>query len=326
MTQLTSLSDPVASAIHSALFSETSGPRSFAAEGKVMGTNARILTIGGMPDLADRLFDVLKSLELRWSRFIDSSELSVANMNPGIAQPVSEDTHELIEAMKRGHTLTRGAFDPTLLPALVAEGYLTSLVSPELTTRVHVAARSRGNLADVEIGNGILTVPTGTMIDSGGVGKGLAADIAVRMATEAGAVGVLVDVGGDVRVCGFSPRGDSWRLAIENPLDTAKRLSVITVSDSGIATSTVTKRRFQSGVRETHHIISPKTLTSTVSDTIQATVVASTAADAEMWTKVAFVDGHAALLDVARRYRFEAGCLLVSGEWVTTPGWPVADA
>ncbi len=291
-----------------------------------MGTNARILTIGGMPDLADRLFDVLKSLELRWSRFIDSSELSVANMNPGIAQPVSEDTHELIEAMKRGHTLTRGAFDPTLLPALVAEGYLTSLVSPELTTRVHVAARSRGNLADVEIGNGILTVPTGTMIDSGGVGKGLAADIAVRMATEAGAVGVLVDVGGDVRVCGFSPRGDSWRLAIENPLDTAKRLSVITVSDSGIATSTVTKRRFQSGVRETHHIISPKTLTSTVSDTIQATVVASTAADAEMWTKVAFVDGHAALLDVARRYRFEAGCLLVSGEWVTTPGWPVADA
>ena len=326
MSQLTSLSDPVASAIHSALFSETSGPRSFAAEGKVMGTHARLLTIGGMPDLADRLFDLLKSLELRWSRFLESSELSIANMNPGIAQPVSGETHELIEAMKRGHTFTRGAFDPTLLPALVAEGYSTSLVSPELKTRVHDAARSRGNLLGVELGPETLTIPLGTMIDSGGVGKGLAADIAVRMATESGAVGVLVDVGGDVRVSGFSPRGDSWRLAIENPFDTAKRLSVITVSDSGIATSTVTKRRFQAGARETHHIISPRTLRSTASDTIQATVVASTAADAEMWTKVAFVDGHRALVDLARRYRFEAGCLLVSGEWVTTPGWPVADA
>lgn len=291
-----------------------------------MGTHARILTIGGTPELANRLFGVLKSLELRWSRFLDSSELSVANLDPDVAHPVSGETQALVEVMKRGHALTKGAFDPTLLPALVAEGYSTSLVSPELKTRVHDAARSRGNLGGVEMGDGTLTVPLGTMIDSGGVGKGLAADIAARMAIEAGAVGVLVDLGGDVRVSGFSPRGDSWRLAIENPLEVTSRLSVITVSDSGVATSTVTKRRFRSGSRETHHIISPRTLESTASDTIQATVVAPTAADAEMWTKVAFVDGHAALLDLARRYRFEAGCLLVSGEWVTTPGWPATDA
>jgi thiamine biosynthesis lipoprotein len=291
-----------------------------------MGTNARILTVGGMPDLADRLFDAVKSLERRWSRFLDSSELSVVNMNPGTAQPVSVETQELIESMKRGHQSTRGAFDPTLLPALVAEGYSTSLVNPKLTTRVHEAARSRGNLDGVEIGHGTLTVPLGTMIDSGGVGKGLAADMTVRMGREAGALGVLVDVGGDLRVSGFSPRGDLWRLAIENPLDTAQQLSVIAVVHSGVATSTVTKRRFRSGSLETHHIISPRTLRSTASDTIQATVVASTAADAEMWTKVAFVDGHRALLDLARRHRFEAGCLLLSGEWVTTPGWPVADA
>ncbi|MTA33403.1 MAG: FAD:protein FMN transferase [Actinobacteria bacterium] len=320
------LVDPVASALHSVLFSEGSGPRSFGAEGKIMGTRAKILTIGGMPELPEQLFEVLRSLEHRWSRFLDASELSVMNMNPGIAHPVSRETQELVHAMQRGHELTRGAFNPTLLPALVAEGYATSLVNPELTTRVHEAARSRGDLGRVEMGSGTITLPLGTMIDSGGVGKGLAADMTVRIAHEAGALGVLVDVGGDLRVSGFSPRGDSWRLAIENPLATAQQLSVIAVVDSGVATSTVTKRRFTSGSLETHHIISPRTLKSTVSDTIQATVVASTAADAEMWTKVAFVDGHRALLDLARRHQFEAGCLLVSGEWVTSPGWPVADA
>lgn len=290
-----------------------------------MGTHARVLTIGGAPDLPARLFEGLKSLEQRWSRFLDSSELSVMNMNPGIPHPVSSESVELLETMKRGHYLTKGAFDPTLLPALVDEGYVTSLVSPHLTTRVHEAARSRGNLDAVEIADGTVTVPRGTMIDSGGVGKGLAADMMARMATEAGALGVLVDVGGDVRVSGFSPRGDAWRLAIEDPFDTARQLSVVTVSEGGVATSTVTKRRFQSGSTDTHHIISPRTLKSTDSDTVQATVVASTAADSEMWTKVAFVDGHRELFELARRRGFEVGCLLVSGEWVTTPGWPVAD-
>jgi len=291
-----------------------------------MGTRAKILTIGGTPDLAERLFETLRSLERKWSRFLDNSELSAANMEPGVTHTVSADTVELVAAMKRGHDMTNGAFDPTLLPALVAEGYTTSLVNPELTARVHEAARLRGNLGAVEVGPGTLTIPRGTMLDSGGVGKGLAADLVVRAAREAGALGALVDVGGDLRVSGFSPRGDSWRLAIENPFETGQQLSVIAVADSGVATSTVTKRRFRSGLRETHHIISPRTLKSTDSDTLQATVVASTAADAEVWTKVAFVDGHQALLHLARRHRFEVGCLLVSGEWVTTPGWPVADA
>lgn len=291
-----------------------------------MGTHARIMTIGDMPHLPDRLFEELTSLEHRWSRFLESSEISRMNMNPETPQSVSNETQELVDAMKRGHELTGGAFDPTILPALVAEGYSSSLLNPQLKTRVHEAARSRGNLGGVEVSAGTVTIPRGTMIDAGGIGKGLAADMTVRMARDAGALGVMVEVGGDLRVSGFSPRGDSWRLAIENPYDTAQRLSVIAVSESGVATSTVTKRRFRSGSLDTHHIINPRTLRSSASDTIQATVVAAAAADAEMWTKVAFVDGHLALFDLARRYNFEAGCLLESGLWVTTPGWPAIDA
>ena len=62
------------------------------------------------------------------------------------------------------------------------------------------------------------------------------------------------------------------------------------------------------------------------SDTIQASVIASTASQAEMWTKVAFVRGSQDLLTLARTQGFHAACLLRGGEWVTSEGWPESDA
>jgi len=143
---------------------------------------------------------------------------------------------------------------------------------------------------------------------------------------EAGALGALIEVGGDLRVEGLSPRADMWRLAIENPYDRSLRLSVVELRHQGLATSTVTKRRFEVEGRETHHIIDPTTLRSANSDTVQASVIAPTAAQAEMWTKVAFVHGSQRLLAFARHHGFHAGCLLQSGEWVTSAGWPGTDA
>ncbi len=72
-------------------------------------------------------------------------------------------------------------------------------------------------MSDIDIDGSQVTLHRGTTVDSGGVGKGLAADLAVEFALKAGALGALVEVGGDVRVGGVSPRSDSWRLAIEDP-------------------------------------------------------------------------------------------------------------
>lgn len=316
--------DPALGALHSVVFSEGHTAVSYSAKGKVMGTRARITCIGGVPSLPKKLFSFLEMLEGQWSRFREDSEVTLMNLNPGVPLQVSKETMELLVTMKRGYFATGGSFDPTVLPALMSEGYEASLVNPNLVTRIHVGARPKGNIEEVEIGDTTVTVPLGTTIDSGGVGKGLAADLVAQMARDEGALGVIVEIGGDLRVSGFSPRGDSWRLAIEDPWDSNRQASVIEISESGVATSTVLKRRFEVGSRETHHIIDPHTLKSTTSETVQATVVARTASEAEMWTKVAFVDGHDALFAMAKRKGFHAGCFLVTGEWLTTPDWPVA--
>ena len=322
MTSDSSRTDPVLGSIHAATFSESTSATIAHASAKLMGTTANVTTVGGSPDVPEKVIDYLRHLESLWSRFRADSELSHANSNPGISHTVSAETIRLVEEMKRGHRLTGGAFDPTLLGALIAQGYGTSLSNPRLVTTLPPSAKRRGDIAAIDISDSSLRLPLGTTLDSGGVGKGLAADLCAAHAMSLGALGALVDVGGDVSLQGASPRGNSWRLAIESPLDSSHRVSTVELSGGGIATSTVLKRRFVVGDTETHHIINPFTLESTQSDTTQATVIAHCAADAEMWTKVAFVHDSRHLFASAARHGFHAGCFLTSGEWITTKDWP----
>lgn len=320
------LSDPVLGSIHAAMASDEGTVPVFHHSLAVMGTRARITTVGGPDRLPHDIASLLLTLNDLWSRFLDSSEMSQLNNSPGQPMEVSPETLRMLHEMSWGYQRTEGAFDPTLLPSLLAEGYTSSLVNPELTTQLPGNSRSRGPFADLVIRGNEVTLPPRTTVDSGGVGKGLAADMAVEFAMSEGALGALVEVGGDLRVAGVSPRSDSWRLAIENPLDSTKRLSIVELASQGLATSTVTKRRFSVEGRETHHIIDPTTLRSAESDTLQASVIAPSAAQAEMWTKVAFVFGSDRLLRFARKHGFQAACLLRDGQWIKSSGWPEADA
>lgn len=319
-------SDVVLGGIHAALFGDNSLAPAYYDKRSVMGTTARVTTVGGPRTLPSALMEYLEELNQLWSRFLESSEISRLNNEPGIPHSVSEETRALIAQMIRGHRDTRGDFDPTILPALIDQGYHSSLVTPGLTTTLPASARRKGDLGGLVVDTDSVTIPHGTTLDPGGVGKGLAADLVSSRAIDAGALGVLVEVGGDLRVRGVSPRGDSWRLAIEHPTKPDTRLSVVELSDRGLATSTVLKRRFEVDGKPTHHLINPRTLHSCESDTLQASVIAPTAAEAEMWTKVAFVRGSEALLAEARARGFEAACWLRSEQWVTTPGWKDADA
>lgn len=320
------LTDPIQASIVAAMFSDTASAPIHKGKFSVMGTTARITLVGGPHESLEQIEELLRRLEQRWSRFRDDSEITLLNNSPRHSEEVSEETLTLFHHMQRGFHLTRGAFDPTILPALLQEGYGESLVTPGAQTRVPEGSLRRGNFANITLAGQRLRLPAGTTLDSGGVGKGLAADMGAELAINSGALGALIDVGGDVRARGVSPRADRWRLAIEHPDDPAQRLSVVEVTNQGIATSTVTKRRFAVGDRQTHHLINPRTGKSADSDTIQATVIAGSAAEAEMWTKVAFVDGSETLLRRAGREAIEVGCFLRDGRWVTSPGWPGSDA
>jgi thiamine biosynthesis lipoprotein len=254
-----------------------------------MGSNATITLVGGSQDLLDLAFGELERLEARWSRFRPGSDISRLNTALGETVDVDPATVALLHAMRSAAAETEGAFDPTLLPVLVAAGYAASRVDPAEVTWLPPESRSGGDLAAVSLDGTSVRLPVGMAIDPGGIGKGLAADLLVRLLREEGAAGAMVEIGGDLVVDGDPPDSVAWSIAIEDPHAPAERIDTVRIVAGAVATSSTLKRRWKVEHEERHHIMDPRTGISAVTTVASSTVIADSGARAEALAKLAVV-------------------------------------
>ena len=153
---------------------------------RCMGTDVRLVA----PDRAglDDARAWLASFDARLSRFRDDSELCALNRDRRSTVPASALLRTAVSAGLWAAQRTEGLVDPTVLPALRAAGYAASLagvapagladalaVAPaRRVARPHPAARWRR--VYVDDAHGTVRRPPGIELDTGGTGKGLAAD------------------------------------------------------------------------------------------------------------------------------------------------------
>lgn len=246
--------------------------------------------------LVDRAVDRIGELERRWSRFLPDSEITGLNAAGGGPRRCSADTVELIEAMVAGWSATHGRFDPSLLGPLVELGYANSR-TPESSATVLLPGTGFGHRVDlirVDRGTGVAQLPTGLTLDPGGIGKGLAADIVTRelvgdVGDRSERIGALVEIGGDIRVAGVGPDDGAWTIAVAHPFGGDPE--PVRLVNGGVATSTTRLRTWHRAGIDHHHLLDPASGTSTTTDVVACTVIAGTAAWAEVFTKGAFVVG-----------------------------------
>lgn len=295
-----------------------------------MSCSAHAVVVAADPDpLLELVARRLDELERRWSRFLGDSEISGLNTAGGAPRRCSPDTVALVETMVRAWHATGGAFDPTMLGALVELGYAAS--RSDATTRTSLAGDvrpiGRPDLVLVDPTTGTVRLPPGTSLDPGGVGKGLAADLIVLELLDAGADGALVEIGGDLRVAGRAPEPGGWPIEIGSTHGVGAAL--VELVAGGVATSSSRLRTWDSGRR--HHLLDPKTLLPTSGngagddeagdDVVGCTVVAGSAAWAEAFTKVAFVEGRTAALAVFDRAGLAARITTEDGRVHHSDAW-----
>lgn len=262
---------------------------------RAMGTTCQISLLGGTTTLLADLVWRVHDLEARWSRFDEHSELSMLNANAGDGPvPVSAETYRLIDASVSAWRRTAGRFDPTVLDAVEANGY--DRTYDDLPARR--TSRGRGprlipGCWDIELDDGeqTVTLPDGVRLDPGGIGKGLAADILADEALVAGATGVLVDIGGDIRVAGAGPSNGAWVVDIDDPLRPDTPALHLAVTDVGIATSSRLRRHWMIDDEHRHHLLDPATGRPTETDIVAATVISTSGWWSEALTKALFVTG-----------------------------------
>lgn len=262
---------------------------------QIMGVTCAMTVIGERaPLIADACLDAVSELELLWSRFIPDSDICGLNDRAGEPTRVDRRTVSLVRHMIAAHEATDGWFNPTLLPLQIRGGDHRSLVDDKESSVPH-GSGERPDMEGVEIiDDETVLLPRGMSLDAGGIGKGLAADIVVGLALSLGAVSACANLGGDMRISGPSSDGTDWNVEILDPIDLATPIDTVVIARGGVATSSQSARH-RGGRGPTRHIIRAAGDGAAVAgEVIGATVLASTAAWAEAWTK------HAVLAPVER--------------------------
>ena len=286
-------------------------------DGRAMGVTCSATVIGpGGFDLARRALGRVGDLERLWTRFSPTSELNRMNAAAGRPVFVSTDTARLVAMMLAAHEATAGLFDPTLLPVQLAAGDNTSLVDGG-TSSLPVGACSHDIGAVRILDANTVQLPAGLAIDAGGIGKGLAADIVARETIDAGAAGVCVNIGGDLACLGEPPAG-GWTVTVSHPHLPDRTVATLSIAQGAVATSSVSARN--RGPRPVPvHVVDPRTRRLHDGAVHGATVVASSAAWAEAFTKFALLSPSAP--DTLSSHG--VACMTVShdGAMTTNPEW-----
>jgi thiamine biosynthesis lipoprotein len=243
----------------------------------------------------------LLDLHARLSRFEPASELSLLNADPRDVVPASGLLRRLAHAVVDAAQRSGGLVDATLVGALERAGYGASKAgAPGLDpaalasdarlpqpARPHPAAAWRGIVVDDRAHT--ITRPPGVRIDSGGLGKGLAADLVADLLGRHAAF--AVDCCGDVRIGGRARV--ARRIVVEDPAGGAP-LHELSIVDGAVATSGIARRSWLGADGYiAHHLLDPATGRPAWTGVVQATALAPTALEAEALAKAALLAGPA---------------------------------
>ena len=229
----------------------------------------------------------------RLTRFDPTSELCLLNAHPGSRVRVSAIMACFVAAAADAAHRTDGLVDPTLMDEIERAGYTADLGEPvPIDPRPATAARPnpQRRWLDVSIDPLTRTVtrPPGTKLDSGGLAKGLFADLAADMLREAGSY--AIDCCGDVRIGGRDRHARAVR--VDDPFGRGAPLHEFAVVEGGVATSGIGRRSWIGADGErAHHLLDPSTGRPAYTGLVQVTALAPTALDAEVRAKAALLSG-----------------------------------
>jgi thiamine biosynthesis lipoprotein len=200
----------------------------------------------------------LEAVDLACSRFREDSELARVHAADGARVSIGSVLAEAVAVALEAARRTGGLVDPTVGAALIAAGYDRDFDAlPDDAPTRPAAAVPGWRSVRLDRQGATLQLEAGTRLDLGATAKALAADRAARAAARViTPQGVLVSLGGDLAVGGPSPAG-GWPVGIADGHRDAEVDTTVAIQAGGLATSSVTQRRWRRGGIEAHHIIDP---------------------------------------------------------------------
>jgi len=261
---------------------------------EVMGTFARVVIVCEDDETGQKAveaaFKQLNKVESLMSTHRDNSEISRLNqMAADHPVTVSKETFEVLQKAIRFAKLSSGAFDITIEPALQLWQNAQNSNSPPQADKLN-SVKTRIGYDKITLDSNNLAVSfkqKGVKIDLGGIAKGYAIDNAAKAAKASGALGGMIDAGGDISCFGRPPKKQkAWLIGLQNPSIKDKHTTynslvmTLKVNNTSVATSGNYRRFFTVEGKKHSHIINPETAAG-VTGPDSVTVICNQAANAD---------------------------------------------
>ncbi len=261
--------------------------------GATMGTTYRLTVLlnesqmtRSVEKLRGEVDAELALINRQMSTYIGSSELMVLNAKPvGEWIQVSDDLFNILVLSARINDLTGGAFDITIGPLVELWGFGATqqedrVPNAEVITRQKLLTGFKH--LEFDVSRNAVYKKQDIQLDLSAIAKGHGADRVASVLDANQINDYLVEIGGEIRLKGNSPRGTPWRIGIETPTlmqgNTQRAISVI---DKGVATSGDYRNFFELDGKRYSHTIDPRTGWPVDHQLASVTVIASSTAEAD---------------------------------------------
>jgi thiamine biosynthesis lipoprotein len=261
---------------------------------KALGTDISIQIISDnvSSGFEEEIKNFYSEKEKIFSRFDDNSELGRLNKNVGRYNSASSDIMEVARKCLKYHKNTDGYFDPRIIEVLENIGYdkdFSKINSSVLERDFLDVQRLKNNLSDDLKVNGN-KIYFGHRMDFSGIAKGYITDKMAGFLRKKGYDNFLIDSGGDIRISGKDEKKESWKISLESVAE-EKLLLELNNDFPAVATSGITRRKWENKNGKFHHLVNPKNLEEFSFGLKSVTVVAKTCEEADVLAKTLFLIG-----------------------------------
>lgn len=273
----------------------SAGSEGMVLEGRTMGTFWRVSLADVAPERREALQKAIQQQldndDHELSTWKSDSVLSRFNQYRGTApQPVSNNMADIVTLSLRIGQQTAGAMDITVGPLVNLWGFGPDKQPVKTPTQQQIdAARALTGLSHLQVieradGSWLQKDLPGLYVDLSTVGEGFATDHLARLMEQEGINHYLVSVGGAVLTRGNNAQGNPWQVAIQKPTDQENAVqAIVDLQGHGISTSGSYRNYYELDGKRISHVIDPATGRPIQHKLVSATVIATTALEADGW-------------------------------------------
>lgn len=270
--------------------------------GLIFGTMYSV-TYQSKTDLKSEIDSMLKVFDGSLSPFNDTATISRINRNE---QVIADELFTTVfrRSMEISQA-TNGAFDITVAPLVNTWGFgfkqgrfpdslmVDSLL--QITGYQKVSMTEEGEVTKQD---------ERMMLNCSAIAKGFAVDVIANLLKSKGVENMMVDIGGEVVVCGKNPHSKKWRIGINKPVDdslaTNQELqTVVEITDAAMATSGNYRNFYYNNGKKYAHTIDPHTGYPVQHSLLSATVVANDCMTADAYATAFMVMGVEKAMEMA---------------------------